>query len=242
MTGRRQITLAVLAALAACGPAGAAGPGRITGTVDRPGDVTAVHALDRAGDKKYPGRFDARTGKFAVDGLPNGVAYDLVIDAGPARLEGANLKVPRSDYEEEQPLTAEDVAAIKKIARDLNKFENEVEVLAVAGNAQHAAAVLNKRRTKDFYDAKPGQIVWRLELWHFDKPEEHWIKSQEELGLVYYRERIQQADYDKKAITLDPGLGGLTPTENRPVVELGRVVLPSKGPGVRLRQGGVGGK
>src|SRR4051812_48784192 len=105
MTTRRRQTLALLAALAACGAARAADKGRITGTVDRPGDVTAVYALDRAADKKFPGTVDGKTGRFVVNGLPAGAAYDLVLDAGPARLEGTDLRVLRSDYEEEQPLT-----------------------------------------------------------------------------------------------------------------------------------------
>jgi hypothetical protein len=238
MQSRRSLALL---ALVLAPVARAADTGAITGTVDKPADVTAVTAVDRATDKKFPGKVDARTGRFVIEGLPLGATYDVSLDAGAARREGVNLKVPRSDYEEEQPLSKEDVETITKIARALNQFENEVDVLAVSGNIQHAAVVLNKRRTKPFYDSKPGQIVWRLELWHFDKPEEQWVKSQDELGLVLYRERIQKSEYDKKALTLDPALGGVALTDKNPRADLG-AVAPPREPGIRLRPEPPGGK
>jgi hypothetical protein len=226
--------LAVVVALAMI-PSPGAETGTIRGTVDKPGVATAVTAIDRATDKKYPGVIDGKTARFTVAGLPLGVSYDCILDAGGVRLEGVNLKVRRSDYEEEQPLTAADVEAIKKAARSLNKFENEIEVLAVRGNIQHAAVVLNKKRTAPFYESKPGEMIWRLELWHFEKPDETWIKVQEEFAVVLYRQRLQKSDFAKKALTLDPALGGLKPDAKQKVVELGKIVLPSREPGVRLR-------
>jgi hypothetical protein len=213
--------------------------GSIRGTVDKPGLVTAVTVIDRTSsktDKKYPGKLDAQTGRFAIDGLPLGATYDVVIDAAGARLEGINLKVRPSDFEEEQPLTAEDIAALKTQAIALNKFEDSIEVLAVTGNAQHAAVVLNKLRTKPFYESKPGEVIWRLELWHFERPEETWVKDQDELFLVFYRERIQKSIYDKKSLTLDPALGGHKLTGKTASLDLGVIKLPSREPGIRLRQ------
>lgn len=209
--------------------------GSITGTVDKPAAVTAVTAIDRETDKKYPGKLDAKTGRFTIAGLPLGKTYDCIVDAGPVRLEGVNLKVPRSDYEEEQPLSKEDVAAIRKIARDLNKFENEIEVMTVTGNIQHAAVILNKKRTTPFYESKPGEMIWRLEVWRFEKPEEHWVKVQDELALVLYRQRLQKAVFEKKVLTLDSALGGHKLTAKQPNVELGKVVLPSNKAGICLR-------
>src|SRR5262249_48568938 len=111
--------------------------GSITGTVDKPALVTAVAAVDRISgnaDKKFPGKLDAKSGRFTIEGLPVGATYDCVIDFAGARLEGVNLKVKRSDYEEEQPLTKEDVETIKKTTNSLNQFEDKVEVLTVQGN------------------------------------------------------------------------------------------------------------
>jgi hypothetical protein len=229
-----------LTALAAClafTPARAAETGTISGTIDKPKGLTAVTAVDRSGekDRKFAGKVDLKTGRFTITGLPLKATYDVVIDIGPVRLEGVNLKVPPSDFEEEQPLTKEDVKAITKIARALNKFENEIEVMTVTGNCQHAAVLLNKKRTTPFYESKPGEMIWRLELWHFEKPDEHWIKVQDELAVMFYRERLQKSAFAKKALTLDPALGGIKLTGKTAKVDLGKIVLPDGKPGIRLR-------
>jgi hypothetical protein len=216
-------------------PVCAAETGSITGTVDKPARVTAVFALDRDNDKKFLGKLDAASGRFTIDGLPLGARYDCVLDLAGGRLEGVNLKVPHSDYEKEQPLTKEDVETITATAKSLNQFEDRVEILAVTGNIQHAAVVLNKLRTKPFINSNPGEMIWRLELWHFERPDDAWIKDQEELGIILYRERLQKKDFDRKSLTLDPALGGVHLTEKLRQVDVGRVELPGAEPGVRLR-------
>jgi hypothetical protein len=210
--------------------------GTIAGAVDKPAQTKSVTAIDRATDKKHAGKIDAKTGKFEIAELPLEARYDLLIDYGAARLEGVNLKVPRSDYEEEQPLTKADIADLKEKAKSLNQFEDKVEVLAVAGNIQHAAVVLNKLRTKPFVNSQPGEVIWRLEVWRFERPDETWVKVQDELFLVHYRERLQKSEFDKKALTLDPALGGLQPTKEKPTIDVGTIKLPAEKPGVRMRE------
>jgi hypothetical protein len=234
MTSRCCLALLLLELAA---PVRAADTGTITGTLVAAKGVTAVTAINRAGetDRTYKGTLDAKTGKFTIDKLPLGAAYDLIIDAGAVRLEGVNLKVPPSDYEEEQPLTKEDRTTITKICKLLNKFENEIEVMTIAGNCQHAAVLLNKKRTTPFYESKPGEMIWRLELWHFDKPEEDWIKSQDYLGIIHYRERLQKSAFAKKALTLDPALGGIALSAKAKSVDVGKVALPDGKAGIKLR-------
>jgi hypothetical protein len=220
--------------------------GVVTGVLERPTEITELVAVDRTDDRKdgigslkkgYPGRVDTNTGRFTIQGLPLGKKYDLILEAGPVRLEGVALNdVPPSDFEEEQPLSAADRKKIEKIARALNVFEDQVEVMAIAGNIQHATVLLNKLRTKPFFESKPGEVIWRLELWRFEKPEENWIKSQELLALVYYRERLQRSDFEKKMLTLDPALGGIAVTEKAPTVDLGKIALPDRKPGIHLRK------
>jgi hypothetical protein len=217
-------------------PAGrAAETGTIQGTIDKPNLVKAVVAVDRHNDKKFPGKVDAKTGRFTIEGLPLGTAYDCLIDMDGARLEGVNLKVPHSDYEEEQPLSEDDRKTLKASVASLNQFEDKVEVLTIQGNIQHAAVLVHKLRTKAFINSQPGEVIWRLELWHFEKPDETWVKVQNELFLVLYRERLQKKDFEKKSLTLDGALGGLQVTKEKPTLDLGAVPLPSKEPGIRLR-------
>jgi hypothetical protein len=234
VTARNIALLVLLVAVAAR----AAETGTITGTIVVPKGITAITAVNRADevDKKYKGTLDAKTGKFVIEMLPLGAAYDVVIDVGMARLEGVNLKVPPSEFEEEQPLTTEDRAAITKVCKLLNKFENEIEIMTITGNCQHAAVLLNKKRTTPFYESKPGEMIWRLELWHFDKPEDDWIKSQEYLAILFYRERLQKTAFEKKSLTLDPALGGISLTAKAKTVNLGTVTLPEGKPGIKLRK------
>jgi hypothetical protein len=215
----------------------AADTGTITGTVGKGAGITSVQAVNRADDKDktHKGTFDEKTGTFTIPDLPLGATYDVVLNKGDVRLEGVNLKVPPSDFEEEQPLTKDDRTAIIDIAKKLNKFENEIDVLVVSGNCQHAAVFLNKRRTTPFYESKPGEMIWRLELWHFQKPDDHWLKDPEELGVIFYRERLQKSAFEKKSLTLDPVLGGLSLTKDRRTVDLGRVTFPDGKPGIVLR-------
>jgi hypothetical protein len=218
--------------------------GTLRGTVDRPALVAKVYAKDRTSDeqdKVYAGKLDPKTGRFTIDGLPLGATYDCVIDlVGGARLEGVNLKVHPSGFaeagEEEQPLTKDDIAALKKTCNNLNKFEDKIEFLAVTGNAQYAAVLLNKLREKPFYGSKPGEVIWRLELWHFEKPEETWVKDQDELFITFYRERLPRKDFEKKSLTLDPALGGHKLTAEKAARDLGTIKLPAPAPGIRIRR------
>ena len=224
--------------------ASATGSGSITGTVESKYSVTSVVAIDRSSGKKIAGKVDPETGKFHVDDLPLDKPFDVVIDFKPAagsgiwRLEGVSMKVPRSEYEEEQPLAAEDVATIKEKVLGLNQFEDAMEIFAIDGNIQHAAVLVNKRRTKPFYESKPGEIIWRPELWHFERPDETWVKVQDELFIILYRERIQQSEFAKRSITFDSALGGIRVTAASPTADLGKIAPPESKPGVRYR--GVG--
>ncbi len=232
MALKRPFLLWVL--LAAPAFAFAAESGAITGVAAR---ATAVFAIDRATDKKYPGNVDARTGRFTIEGLPTKTKFDCVLDFDAARLEGVDLKVPATDEDgnEADPLTSQDLEALKATTKALNQFEDEVEVLAVRGNSAHAVVLVTKLRTTPFFGSRPGEVIWRPEVWHFEKPDETWVKVQDELFLVLYRERLRRADYDKKAVTFDPALGGVGVDAKTPA-DLGRIEPPKATPGVRLRQ------
>jgi hypothetical protein len=232
----------ILLLTAGAGRTAAGETGSIAGTLEKPEQVTALAAVDRQTGKNYPGRWDAHSGRFTISGLPLEARYDCRVDYGKARLEGVDFKVEPAEAEEDQTLSKTDREAIKALARSLNQFENEVNVLAVRGHARRAAVLLNKLRTQVFVNSRPGEVVWRLELWHFQRPEETWIKDPDELFLVLYRERIPRSIYDQKALTLDSALGGLRVTAEKPTFDVGTIRLPPPGPGIRLREDTPAGK
>jgi hypothetical protein len=222
----------------------AADTGTIVGTLEKPDTIKSVAAVLREDPPvTYPGKLDPKTGQFTVPGLPLDKAFDLLIDLNSgARLEGVNMRVKRTDFKDaDPPLVKADAEKLKEITKGLSKFEDVHEFLAVGGNAQHAAVVMNKLRTKPFYESKPGEIVWRLEVWFYEREEldDPWVKEQETLFVIHYRERLPRAEYDKKSVTLDPKLGGLQPTAKDAKIDVGKITLPDGKPGVRLRNGPV---
>lgn len=194
----------------------------------------AIVAVERASGKRYSGKIDMMTGKLTIDGIPVGSAYDCVVDYAGGRLEGVDLSVPPSDYEEEHPLVEDDIDTLKETVLSLNKFEDQVEVLAIEGNVEHAAVLVNKLRTRPFVNSKPGEVVWRVELWQFERPDDTWVKVQDKLFQTLYRERINRAAFDAKAIVFSQALGGIRLSAERPTADLGQVELPRPLPGVRF--------
>ena len=211
--------------------------GTIRGQLAAADSAGKVVALHRASGKTFPGKVDSQTGSFSIEQLPFKGLYDCRVEFAASRLEGINLKVPRSDYVEEQPLSEEDLETIKAKVRRMNKFEDVVEIKTISGNIQHAAILLNKLRTRPFFGSKPGEVVWRSELWHFERPEETWVKVQDELFVVLYRQRMQHVDYRKQSVTFDAALGGIRLTRETPEYDLGRIELPRPQPGVHFRNG-----
>lgn len=218
--------------------------GTIAGTLEKPESIKSIAAVLRDDPPvTYPGKLDAKTGQFTIPGLPLDKTYDLFVDLmSGARLEGVNMHVKKTDFKDaEPPLIKADEEKLKEITKGLSKFEDIHEFLAVGGNAQHAAVVMSKLRTKPFYESKPGEVVWRLEVWFFEREEldDPWVKEQDTLFIIHYRERLLKADFDKKSITFDPKLGGLRPTDKDVKIDLGKISLPDGKPGIRLRNGPV---
>ena len=208
--------------------------GAIRGTLEACDAGTTLAVVDRTTGKKHAAQLDVASGQFDVTALPLTGAFDILIERNTSLVEGIDLSVPRSDYEEEQPLTEDDVLSIKKKVASLNQFEDTVEVLTVEGNIQHASVLVNKLRTNPFYGSKPGEIVWRVELWHFERPDETWVKVQDELFLTLHRERLALAAYERKSVTFVPGLGGIRLSRESPVAEMGTIRLPPANSGVRV--------
>jgi len=115
-------------------------------------------------------------------------------------------------------------------------FEDVVDIVAMTGTSRHVCAMVERIRSRPFYASKPDELIWRLEIWRFEKPEETetWTRAGDAEG-VLYRLRMSRAALRAMRLTFDPRLGGLCPTAAAAVCELGTVRLPEVGPGVWLR-------
>lgn len=209
--------------------------GSITGTITKPAGVTSVVAVSRGSGEQHVGTIDLESGKFRIPGIRPGTPYDCVIEFADSKLEGINLSVPRSDYVEEQPLEDEEIEILKEKAHRLDKFATQIDVLAVRGNIQHASILLNKVRRGSYEGGGGGEVVWRAELWHFERPEETWVKVQHEMFIVLYRERIPGSEYDSKSITFDSDLGNLISTIETPDLDLSFIKPPITEKGIHYR-------
>ncbi|VTS01739.1 hypothetical protein [Tuwongella immobilis] len=226
--------------------------GEIVGMLAEPNRVKQIFAIDRSQidrNLEKAARIIIEQGTMQPDGrfripVAVGKRVDVVIDLRDGgRIEGVHLGVRRSDFvEADPPLTKSEAEKVRKVALKLNVFENEIDILSLTGNAQYAVALLNKRRTTPFYNSQPGEIIWRLEVWRFEKPEdaEYWLKDPEELFVIHYRERLPATEYARKRILLDAKLGGLQLTPSQKSIDVGTIAIPELKPGIQLRNAPAG--
>ena len=217
--------------------------GALRGLLAPASNVTAVAAIARANDAVWPGVYDAASGRFEVAGLPLGTNLDLrVTYSAGARLEGVNLRPTLSEdaaVEDDDPLPDTELDDVCNRIRRMIVFEDIVGIVTATGTSRHVCAMVERIRSSPFYASKPDELIWRMEVWRFEKPEETetWTRVGDAAG-VLYRVRMSRAALHAMCLTFDPRLGGLCPTAAAPVCELGTVRLPDGTPGVWLRLDG----
>ena len=220
-----------------------ANTGAFRGVLAPASNITAVAAVARSNDAVWPGVYDAASGRFEIAGLPLGASLDLrVTCAGGVRLEGVNLRPTLAGddaLENDEPLPDAEREDVCRRIRRMIVFENIVDVVAAVGTSRHVCAMVQRIRSSPFYASKPDELIWRLEVWRFEKPEqtETWTRCGDAEG-VLYRMRMSRTALHAMRLIFDPRLGGLSATEAMPARELGMVNLPVVGPGVWLRLDG----
>lgn len=158
--------------------------GSVTGTLSPAGIIKELRAVSRVtGDNFLPDQFDKATGRFTFDNLPGDARYDLIISLADGRgIEGIDLDFVDSRLlrlaeqrrrqlglpaEPPRPFTAADAQEILKFVTDLKDFMDIRRVLYVAGQDRRATVLVELMRARDFHAAKPGEVIWRVELWYF---------------------------------------------------------------------------
>ncbi|MCX7803703.1 MAG: hypothetical protein N3A38_00800 [Planctomycetota bacterium] len=189
--------------------------GEISGTIKPPDKVRRVLALDRDVRQKpiathveireFPASFDPKTGTYSVANLPPG-AYDLYIETSDGwRIEGVDL---HPAAEAPGPLDREDADAVRAHALGMKTFEDEKRCLRIAGNSENAVLLMEliRRGRTSLRDREPF-VIWRMELWFYEKRYGAWTRK--EPSKVLRRFRPAAAEFEKWVWLWDPVLGGI---------------------------------
>jgi len=153
----------------------------IEGKVANPQQCLGVQALLRHGQgvkypclpRIFPGTYDGATGRFRIENLPAG-AYDLRLIVPGGRVDGVDM---RPIEESDEPFTGEDERMIRDfIANYPDSFIDIHRPICIRGNGRHAKVILECIRARRFHSGKPNDIIWRVEVWRFEKHTGAWIR------------------------------------------------------------------
>ncbi len=186
-------------------------------------DAVKLRAVSRAGGKEYrPAVFNVKTGHFAFRKMPGDASYDIVVTLPGGRvIEGIDLEfadarllrlaemrrkqlgLPCEDAAGEK-FTSVDMHELLGIVRDMKDFMEVRRVLYVRGHGRRATMLVELLRTREFYASK-GKIVWRVELWYFERAGGGWrrLPNQER---VLRRMRITADKWRKVHVEYFPEL------------------------------------
>jgi len=201
--------------------------GSISGVIENPQKCTGVAALARGtGDprkiKVLRGRYDPATGRFHIGNLDPGT-YDLRVYVPGGWIDGANLRL-EDRQRTGKPLAEDDIKEIlDKIANFPDRFVDIIRPLAIAGTDRHAKVLVEKIRYRQFHSGKPGERVWRVEIWNYTNHYGGWVKDQHG-WLVLSRIRAPfgrtTAEYLRNLLWLfDPALGGIRVEKDRAITD-----------------------
>jgi hypothetical protein len=195
--------------------------GTITGALTPAQTVRQVHAVDRNLDLTYPAEIDAKTGSFTVADVIVG-RYDLVVTTTDGvRLEGADLSYRESELEElarqeevkqgivrepPGPLTDEDRQWLTDHVFGVKRFEDFRKIDAIAGNDQRATMLVELLRRRPFHGMNGSEVIWRVELWYFQKQAGGW-EHVADTDVVLERRRMPAAEFAKLRHVFLPALG-----------------------------------
>jgi hypothetical protein len=233
-------------------PAAAEDDGAIRATLRTDAEIVKVRAIARHArtlttskgrtkdigiyGKPYPGSLEGD--RLTVDNLPLPGTFDLqLITADGAIIEGWDAAVPRSDYVEPYPIEKDDIRTIRKKLADeqFSAFSDDMRVLDIVGNVQHAAVLVMRVRTRPFVGGgyKRGEWVWRVDRFRWDDPHEHtWVPNRERPFYALHRERLYEKQFRAKSHVFARHLGGVRLDADAKRVDLGAVAVPEPAGGV----------
>ena len=212
---RFNLVGALAPVLLSCGVAWAA---TISGVITNPQRCAGVSAIRRGGTvtrlrvKEIRGKFSPKTGKFVISRLKDGDYSLRVRLKGGGMIDGAPMKLDEEE-ESDRPLTDEDREAIKDfIVNYPVSFCDVFRPVSIQGNGEFARVIVEKIRHRDYHSGRKGDIVWRMEVWKFEKQTGAWVRCQHG-WLVLARERVPRTmkhdTFKNLRWSFDPKAAGL---------------------------------
>jgi hypothetical protein len=211
--------------------------GSLSGIIENADKCKGVSALLREGfdprtPKVFTGQYDAATGQFKIENLPEGT-YDLRVYVEGGWMDGANLKLDPAERSD-QPLTEDDRKEIlDKIANYPDSFMEVTRALAIAGDGKRAKALVEQIqiRYRPFHsgqaglpDGQAGDVIWRVEVWQYEKFPGGWVKKQRWFQVLSRvrapTEEMPLEKFRNLYWLFDPALGGMAVGKDANVTDL----------------------
>ena len=178
--------------------------GGIEGKISSQTRIVSLHAVSRVTKKKYqPYSFSKKTGSFTFTKLPGDATYDLCLRLADGReIEGIDLNFVDARLlklaaerrkqlglppDRSRKFVQADVDQLLAYARDMEDFMEDRRVIYVKGHGRRATMLIELMRLRSFVAAsgaaRPGKIIWRVELWYFLEQRGGWerIANQERM-------------------------------------------------------------
>jgi hypothetical protein len=149
--------------------------------------------------------------------------YDVRLALKDGRvLQGVAMNWPGLDAPDPEAaeLTDEDRAEIQRLVADVPSFYDRSRILLLQGNRDRVVSLVELVRDRAFHDSRPGEVIWRVELWYFRFRHGGWERVSQQ-NRVLRRERFSREQFQQTTSQLRwlPELGGivLTPGESRTI-------------------------
>ena len=156
--------------------------------------------------------YDKSTGRFRAENLPDGT-YDLRILIEGGMLDGVDMRLPAYDPSIKFPVfTPKDAEAIREAIANLPEaFADIRRPIVIRGKGRDAKALVEKIRCREFHSGGKGEIIWRVEIWTFEKHTGVWVKVKNRPVICRLRVPGPMAveKFEKLIWIFAPDLGGL---------------------------------
>ena len=184
--------------------------------------IAVIQAVCREDGKSYSAsKWDRKSGRFTFNGLPGDASYDIqLLTESGRRLEGIDLDyvdakllqmaarrreqlgLPPEGWHE---FTEADARELAKYVEKMKDFMDIRRVLYIRGHGRRATMLVELIRASDFHARKRDELIWRIELWYFERSRGGWRRV-ENVERVIERQRLSAKQWQKLHVEYFPEL------------------------------------